>query len=391
MRHYAYLIIGGGMAADAAVKGIRSVDKDWEVCVIGAEQFPPYKRPPLTKQLWKGKPVESIWLGTQEEGATLELSRTVRAIDLMNKRVTDDQGEEFGFDKLLIATGGTPRRLPFESDAIIYYRTFDDYNSLRRLTDGGTRFAVIGGGFIGSEIAAALAMNDKQAVMIFPDETVGSRMYPADLASYVTDFYRVKGVEIITGDTAIGVESHADKHTIKTKAGREIEVDGIVAGIGITPNTQLAEAAGLPTDNGIIVDKHLRAGREDVFAAGDVANFHNPALNIRMRVEHEDNAVTMGKHAGEVMAGHVKPYSHMPYFYSDMFELGYEAVGETDSRLETFADWKEPFKEGVTYYMHNGRVRGVLLWNVWDKVPVARELISETGPFTPDDLKGRIA
>ena len=391
MRHYAYVIVGGGMAADAAVKGIRSIDEEWEICVVGAEAYPPYKRPPLTKQLWKGKPVDSIWLGTSEQNATVELGGTVTGIDLNNKQVSDDQGNEYGFDKLLIATGGTPRRLPFESDAIIYYRTFEDYNDLRRLTDGGSRFAVIGGGFIGSEIAAALAMNDKEAVMIFPDQTIGSRIYPAGLAEFVTDYYKGKGVETLAEDTAIGVESRDGRHVVKTASGREIEVDGIVAGIGITPNTQLAEAAGLPVDNGIQVDNHLRAGHEAVFAAGDVANFHNPALDMRMRVEHEDNAVTMGKHAGEAMAGDVKPYMHLPYFYSDMFELGYEAVGELDSRFETVADWKEPFREGVVYYLRDGRVRGVLLWNVWDKVPAARELIAEPGPITATDLKGRIS
>ena len=391
MRHYAYIIIGGGMAADAAVKGIRSIDPDWEICVIGNEPYPPYKRPPLTKHLWKGKPVESIWLGTDEYDVSLELGRRVATIDLSEKRVADDQGETFGFDKLLIATGGTPKPLVFESDSIIYYRGFDDYNRLRRLVGSGSRFAVIGGGFIGSEIAAALAMNDKQAIMLFPDQFIGSRLYPPDLAQSVTDYYRDKGVEIVSDDTAVGVEDRDGRHIVKTRSGQEIEVDGIVAGIGITPNTQLAEAAGLAVGNGIIVDENLRTEHPDVFAAGDVANFHNSALNKRLRVEHEDNAVTMGAHAGKSMAGDIKPYTHLPYFYSDMFELGYEAVGEVDSRLESVSDWKEPFKEGVVYYLKEGRVRGVLLWNVWDKVPAARELIAEPGPFTADDLRGRIS
>lgn len=390
MRHYAYLIIGGGMAADAAVKGIRAIDTDWEICVIGAEDVPPYKRPPLTKQLWKGKPVESIWLGTEEHNAKIELRRSVTKLDIANKRVVDDEGDEYGFDKLLIATGGTPRRLPIESDAIIYYRTFDDYNRLREQTEAGSTFAVVGGGFIGSEIAAALAMNDKKAIMLFPEATIGAKVYPSDLAKYVTDYFTERGVEVRPGETMTGLTSNGDRHKVIASKGDEIEVAGIVAGIGITPNTQLAEQAGLPVDNGIRVDKHLRAGHEDAFAAGDVANFHNPALDRRMRVEHEDNAVTMGKHAGEAMAGHVKPYTHLPYFYSDLFDLGYEAVGDVSSRLETFSDWQEPFRKGVVYYLADGRVRGVLLWNVWDKVSVARELISELGPFKPEDLKGRI-
>ena len=127
-----------------------------------------------------------------------------------------------------------------------------------------------------------------------------------------------------------------------------------------------------------------------IYAAGDVANFHNPALDSRLRVEHEDNANTMGRVAGRAMGGEPEPYHHLPFFYSDLFELGYEAVGDTDPRLETFSDWKEPFREGVVYYLKNGRVRGVLLWNTWGQVDHARALIAETGPFRPGDLKGRL-
>lgn len=391
MRHYAYLIVGGGMAADAAVKAIRSIDQEWEVCVVSAEGFPPYKRPPLTKKLWQGKPVESIWLGTEDQGIKIELNRRIASIDPAAKRVTDAESEEYGFDKLLIATGGTPRRLPFESDAVIYYRTFDDYIRLRELADSGERFVVVGAGFIGSEIAAALAMNGKKVTMVFPEATIGARIYPDDLASFVTSYYRDKGVEIVSGETLTAVETTNGKHVARTSSSIEIEADGIIAGLGITPNTQLAEAAGLATENGILVDENLRAGHEDIFAAGDVANFHNYALGRRTRVEHEDNAITMGKFAGEAMAGDIKPYTHLPYFYSDLFELGYEAVGDTSAKLETFADWKEPFREGVVYYLSEGCVKGVLLWNVWDKVPAARELIAESGPFSKDQLKGRIS
>jgi len=389
MRHYAYLIIGGGMAADAAVKGIRSIDEDWEICVLGSESVPPYKRPPLTKQLWKGKPVESIWLGTTDLAITLELDKTVTAIDVVDNRVTDREGNEYGYDKLLIATGGAPKRLPFDAEGIIYYRTFDDYNELRRLCDQGDHFVVIGAGFIGSEIAAALAMNDKKATLLFPGDAIGSHIYPADLARYVTDYYVGKGVEIRPGQTAEHIERDGRKFRVRTNSGEVIEADGVIVGVGITPNTKIAEDAGLEVDNGIVVDTHLRAGPENVFAAGDVANFHEHGLNKRTRVEHEDNAVTMGKHAGECMAGHMKPYTHIPYFYSDMFDLGYEAVGELHSGHETFSDWQEPFRKGVVYYLADSRVVGVLLWNVWDKVPAARELIAG-GPITPDDLKGRI-
>jgi NADPH-dependent 2,4-dienoyl-CoA reductase/sulfur reductase-like enzyme len=153
---------------------------------------------------------------------------------------------------------------------------------------------------------------------------------------------------------------------------------------------ELAQAAGLEVGNGIRVDRALRTSRPEIYAAGDVAEFFNPALEKYLRVEHEDNANTMGEMAGRSMAGETVSYDHLPFFYSDLFELGYEAVGEIDSRLETLAEWKEPYREGVVYYLRGGRVRGALLWNVWERVDAARQLIAEAGPFGPDDLKGRL-
>ena len=175
-----------------------------------------------------------------------------------------------------------------------------------------------------------------------------------------------------------------------TKGGRSIEVDGVVAGIGIQPNVELAHVSGLKTGNGIVVNEFLQTSHPDIFAAGDAAEFYTPTLGKRLRVEHEDNANTMGRAAGENMASKGVPYHHLPFFYSDLFDLGYEAVGELDSRLETFADWKTPFREGVVYYLERSRVRGVLLWNTWGQVDNARKLIAEPGPFRPSDLKGRL-
>jgi NADPH-dependent 2,4-dienoyl-CoA reductase/sulfur reductase-like enzyme len=167
-------------------------------------------------------------------------------------------------------------------------------------------------------------------------------------------------------------------------------VDAVVAGLGIVPDTDLARTAGLTVDDGILVDARLRTSHPDVFAAGDVARFAAPALGGTLRVEHEDNAVSMGRAAGRSMAGDATPYAHLPSFYSDLFDLGYEAVGETDPRGETVADWKEPFREGVVYYLRDGRVRGVLLWNTWGQVDAARALIAAPGPFAAADLRGRL-
>ncbi|HLI29670.1 MAG TPA: FAD-dependent oxidoreductase [Terriglobia bacterium] len=390
MSHTQYLIIGGGMTADSAVQGIRHADANGSIGIISVEPHPPYNRPPLSKGLWKGDAIESIWRKTESPGVELHLGREVKHLDAKNKRVTDDQGTVHTFEKLLLATGGSVRRLPFGGDHIIYFRTLDDYQRLRALTEKGKRFAVIGGGFIGWEVAAALAMNGRRVTMLFPEEGIGSRIYPRGLSQFLNGFYREKGVEVLPGETAVALERHGESFVLKTKSGRALEVDGVAAGIGIQPNTALAEAAGLETGNGVVVNEKLQTSQPDIYAAGDLAEFYNPALGKRMRVEHEDNANTMGQAAGEAMAGKAAPYHHLPFFYSDLFDLGYEAVGELDSRLETFSDWKTPQREGVVYYLDKGRVRGVLLWNTWGQVDHARKLIAEAGPFKGSDLKGRL-
>jgi 3-phenylpropionate/trans-cinnamate dioxygenase ferredoxin reductase subunit len=397
---YTYLIVGAGMTADAAIEGIRQADPSAAVALIGSESHPPYNRPPLSKDLWKGKPPDSVWRRTNRDRVDLALDRTVTALDLTQKQVADDRGARYGWQKLLLATGGTPRRLGRGADdRIIYFRTLDDYTRLRALTEHGRRFAVIGAGFIGSEIAAALAMNGKEVVLLFPGEAIGGHQYPRDLALFLNDYYREKGVNVRPGEriAAVRPAERGERTAVRTEGGFEAAVDGVVAGIGIEPNVALARDAGLELcpgggrgPGGVVVDELLRTRHPDVYAAGDVAAFYNPALGRRLRVEHEDNANTMGKAAGRNMAGGRNPYHHLPFFYSDLFDLGYEAVGDLDSRLQTVADWRQPFREGVVYYMQDGRVRGVLLWNTWGQVDAARGLIAEPGPFRPADLKGRL-
>jgi 3-phenylpropionate/trans-cinnamate dioxygenase ferredoxin reductase component len=378
MKHYPYLIIGGGMTADSAARAIRAADPAGAVGLISAEPHPPYARPPLSKGLWKGDPESGIWRGTDTLGVDLHLGRRATAIDTKKKTVTDERGEAVSYDKLLLATGGTPRRLPFGGNKqIIYYRTYDDYRRLHALAEEQLRFAVLGGGFIGSEVAAALRIAGRDVVMLIPEDGIGARVFPADLSRFLVTYYREQGVDVRTGDGLAGLRQDAAKVVVKTTSGKELPVDIVVAGLGIQPNIELAEQAGLRVDNGIVVDELLRTSVPEIFAAGDVANFFNPALGTRMRVEHEDNANTMGAAAGRAMAGQGTPYTHLPFFYSDLFALGYEAVGELDPRLEVVSDWKDPFREGFVYYTKDGNVRGVLLWGIFGRVDDARALVGK--------------
>ncbi len=390
MAHYKYLIIGGGMTADAAAQGIREMDAAGTIGLISAEHDPPYQRPPLTKGLWKGKPFDRIWYPTKSRNVDLHLGRHAETINVTDKQITDHQGDTYTYEKLLLATGGQPRRLPFGGDLIIYYRTVEDFRRLWATAEQRRRFTVIGGGFIGSEIAAALAMNEKEVTMLFPGSAICGRMFPTELAEFLNDFYREKGVEVLPHESVMNLEQRGERFVLSTSSQREIVTDCVVAGIGIEPDVELARQAGLQIENGIMVNEFCATSRPDIYAAGDVALFFNPALGRYVRVEHEDNALTMGRVAGRNMAGDAKPYHHLPYFYSDMFELGYEAVGDLDARLQTVVDWAEPFHKGVIYYLKQGRVRGVLLWNVWEQVEAARSLVAARQEFEPHDLIGRL-
>jgi 3-phenylpropionate/trans-cinnamate dioxygenase ferredoxin reductase subunit len=378
MQSTRYLIVGGGMTGDAAAKGIREHDADGSITLIGAEPHPPYKRPPLTKGLWSGGDEAKIWRGTEETGADLRLGRRIVSLDTGARRAVDDQGEEYAYDKVLLATGGTPRRLRGADDEVVYFRTFDDYRRLRSAVGEGTTVVVIGGGFIGSELAAALTNNGAKVTMVFPEPGINFRLLPRELAEFVTEYYREKGVEVVTEETVDSV----DGTRVTLGNGRKLAGDLVVAGLGILPDTSLAEDAGLPVENGIVVDEYGRVdGHDDVFAAGDVANFPIPVLGGRFRVEHEDHANTHGKVVGANMAGANQPYEHLPFFYSDLFDLGYEAVGDVDSRLATVATWQEPNRKGTVAYVDGeGRPRGFLLWDVWGKVDAARELIRAGEP-----------
>jgi 3-phenylpropionate/trans-cinnamate dioxygenase ferredoxin reductase component len=379
---YRYLIVGGGMTADGACKGIRDHDKDGSIGLFAEEAHEPYARPPLTKGLWKGKEENSIWRGTPDLGVDIHTGRKIVSLDLDARTATDDAGENHSYERLLLATGGTPRRFGSAPDDVIYYRTLDTYHRLRALAGNGVRVAVVGGGFIGSEIAAALALNDCTVTMVFPDAGIGAKVFPAELSAFVNEYYRSKGVEVLPGQKVAEIaRAGAAGFRVATADGRSIDADVVVAGLGIRPRTELAEEAGIPVDDGVLVDEYGRVdGHEDVFAAGDVARFPAILLGGLRRVEHENHAITHGRYVGANMAGADTPYDYLPFFYSDLFDLGYEAVGDVDSRLETVAEWAEPNRKGVVCYAEDGKPRGFLLWDVWDKVDAARDLIGAGDP-----------
>ncbi len=394
MKEYKYIIVGGGMTGSAAVMGIRENDPEGSIAMFSKEHFGPYNRPPLTKALWKGGKIEDIMRPMEKYNVDMYLGTAIQSINPAMHMVEDENGKQYVYEKLLLATGGHPNHLRNMPDGIIYYRTLADYEKLRKLSEEKQDFCVIGAGFIGSEISAGLTMNGKNVTMIFPEIGIAGLIYPNNLSEFMSDYYQEKGVKILSGYLVQSVEKQGDRYKVSYKNVASDEVkeaafDAVIVGVGIKPNIYLAEDAGLAVDNGIIVDEFLQTDNPDIFAAGDVANFLNPSLHKRTRVEHEDNANAMGKLAGKNMSGEAQAYTHFPFFYSDEFDMGYEAVGELNKKkFDIFEDWIEPYKKGAVIYLDDGKIKGVIFWNLWGKVDQGRAVIAGGKTYTQAELKG---
>jgi NADPH-dependent 2,4-dienoyl-CoA reductase/sulfur reductase-like enzyme len=395
---YDYVIVGAGVAAASAVKGIRSQDRTGRIAVLGSEPDKPVYRPVLTKDLWlkDDETLEGSSLAgdlDEDDAVDLVTDTTVTEVDPGAHVVRLADGSTVAYGKLLLATGAEPRVLGIDpGPRVIYYRTAADYQRLRAVATEGSHVAVIGGGYIGSEITSALVQNGVQVTLVLDLEDVQEQMFPRALAATLTKAFEDRGVTVVHGSVEGGQEDDGGVR-IRLDDGTSITADAAVIGVGVLPRTGLAEAAGLEVDNGVVVDEHLRTSDADVYAAGDVASYPDALLG-RRRVEHVDHAEKSGEHAGKVMAGADDAYGYTPFFWSDILDYGYEAVGETSSRLDMVEDWKDgEVGTGVVYYLKSGQVRGVLLWNVWDSVDKAREVIRETGESPvadPESLRGRI-
>jgi 3-phenylpropionate/trans-cinnamate dioxygenase ferredoxin reductase subunit len=383
MTSYDYLIVGAGVAAASAVKGIRDADSDATIAVFGDEKDAPVYRPDLSKSLWldADKSLQDSALLPEAAGLELHTETEVTAIRPDDHEVELADGSSVTYGKLLLATGAQPRTLGVEpGERVIFFRSAADYRRLRSLTEGEAHVAVVGGGYIGSEIAAALSQNDVKVTMVLPEDLVQEAMFPRGLAERVTTALADHGVEIVHGKLD-EITATDDGVRVVLEGGDEVTADAAVVGVGVEPRTKLAEDAGLEVENGIVVDESLRTSAKDVRLG-------------RRRVEHVDNAEKMGAAAGRSMGGEKTAYDTTPMFFSDLYDDGYEAIGELSSKLEMVEDFEgDDYGKGVVYYVEEGRVRGVLLWNVWDSVDKARELIEQTAEEPLSDsssLEGRI-
>jgi 3-phenylpropionate/trans-cinnamate dioxygenase ferredoxin reductase component len=395
---FTYIIAGGGLAGASAVKGIREVDPDGPILLVGRERHLPYHRPPLSKKLWSGNTsVNEVFIEDQsfydKKGVELVLGNQASVLDANRKSVTLATGKSYRFDKLLLATGGTPRVLDIpggELEGIYYYRYLDHFQELRAEATRGRSVLVIGGGFIGSEMAAALNVNGLDVTMIFPESYLVQRIFPVGLGQALQSRYRERGVRILPNDVPAAIRQQGSRFMTRTRNGEDLQSDLVLAGIGIHPSVELGKQIGLKIDDGIIVNEYLQTSHPDIYAAGDNARFPYTALGRLERIEHWDNAKHQGLLAGRNMAGHPQEYTYLPYFFSDLFEFGYEAVGRINSELETHADWEEENVTGVIYYLEDGQVQGVVACNIWKKLDQAREIIRQKQETSPPELSGMI-
>jgi 3-phenylpropionate/trans-cinnamate dioxygenase ferredoxin reductase subunit len=387
VKRYKYVIVGGGVAGASAVNGIREWDRA-SILLIGAEPHSPYHRPPLSGDLWQGrKQLQSITLEPDDfwgrNRVDLVTGTRVLAVNPTRRQVTDSRGHEHGYEKLLLATGGQPRRLEVKGadlDGVYHYRTIDDYLGTRKRAVPGSSALLIGGDFVGAQLAAALAANGVNVTMLIPQQSLAAHVLPEKVGRILAARYAEQGIRILTGDAPVLIAPQGNRFRTITERSARIESDVVLVALGTRPSVDLAQGAGLPVGDGIVVDQYLRTSDPNIFAAGDNALFPSPFVEAPRRLECWENAWMQGELAGVNMTGKLRRYDEMPHFFSELFDLYIEAVGDTSSARETLVDWNEQERTGTVFYLLRGQVRGVLLCNRSSKLEAARQMIMRAVP-----------
>lgn len=378
------VIVGGGLAAAKAAGELRGRGFDGRLALISSEQHPPYERPPLSKGFLMGsEPLEKVFVHPQEwyvdHDVELRLGSTATAIDVPAHTVSTTDGP-LGYDRLLLATGSRPRRLRSADDSgapVAYLRTLEDSTRLQSQLRPGSRVAVIGGGWIGLEVAAAARTAGCDVVVLEALELPLVRVLGPEVARVLTDLHVAHGVDVRSGTDVASIAKHDDGAVVTLGDGARVEADLVVVGIGVEPNTELAAGAGLATGNGVLVDQHLRSSDPDVFAAGDVANADHPLLGHRLRVEHWDNAIGQGVTAARNMLGAAEPYDRLPYFFTDQYDLGMEYVGHVGAEGYDQVVLRGDVAGRVftAFWLRGDRVLAGMHVNDWDAIEPVRRIV----------------
>ena len=331
------VILGGGMVAGYAAKQLVELGlPKGELAILSADNAVPYERPPLSKSFLAGKDSEdAIKINLEnfykEHGIEVKLKCEVASVDVKRKRLILKGSEEFGFQKLIIATGARPRILNIpgsDLQNLFYLRTMSDSKSIRSATDKVKHAVVIGGGFIGMEVAAVLAQKGIEVAMVVSDDRVFKRLFSPEMSKFFESYYMARGVRLIKLTSVTELRGDGTVKSAVLRNGQNLQCDLVIAGIGVEPAIEVVKNSGLDLGDGILVDEYLRTSDPDVFGAGDVANYHDVLFGKRRRVEHWDNAVSQGQYCARSLMGDRSPFKHVPYFFSDIFDLSYEFWGD---------------------------------------------------------------
>jgi 3-phenylpropionate/trans-cinnamate dioxygenase ferredoxin reductase subunit len=377
-----FVIVGASLTGAMAAETLRSQGFDGRLVLIGEEAERPYERPPLSKEHLRGETGERPYVHAEgfysEHEIELLTSTRVTELDPASREVVLEEGGRLGYDRLLLATGAAPRRLETpgaELDGIYYLRTLADSERIGGRIAGGGRIVVVGSGWIGAEIAASARQKGCEVTMIEMASLPLERVLGPEVGQIYLDVHRDHGVEFLPETTVERFEGTGSVECVLTRDGASIEADLVVVGVGVTPRSELAEAAGLRVDNGVLVDETLRTNVPDVFAAGDVANARHPFYGRPLRVEHWANARGQGEAAARTMLGEAVSYDEIPYFFSDQYELGMEYCGFAPSWDEVVFRGDVEAREFVAFWLERGRVVAGMNANVWDVSETIRELI----------------
>ena len=385
-RRPTFAIVGGGLAGATAAEALRAEGFDGRVILIGDETERPYNRPPLSKEYLQGKSEkEKIYVHPErwydDNGVELRLNCAATLIDVTGHQLTVQSGEQFEYDKLLLTTGSSPRHLQVtggDLDGVLYLRRVADCEAIKAAFVTAKRVAIIGAGWIGLETAAAARAAGVEVTVLETAELPLVRVLGHEVAEIFLDLHTRHGVTMemsVEVSEITGVEHRATG--VRLGDGRQIDADVVVVGVGIAPNTELAEAAGLTVDSGIVVDENLKSSDPDVFAAGDVANAWYPSLGRHLRLEHWSAALNQGPVAAANMMGRAVAYDRVPYFYSDQYDLGMEYSGYVESGHYDQIVFRGEVSEGkyIAFWLDQGRVLAGMNVNVWDVSDTIAELV----------------
>ena len=391
------VIVGASLAGAKAAQTLREEGFDGSIVLIGEEAERPYERPTLSKDFLQGKSErESIYVHPQtwyeDHNVELRLGVAVVGIDREQHEVTMADGEQLGYDKLLLTTGSSPRRLTVpgaDLGGVLYLRRVQDSERLKSTLAAAARIVIVGAGWIGLETAAAARAAGVEVTVLETAALPLLRVLGREVAQVFADLHRAHGVDLRFGAQLAeitGSDGHADG--VRLADGTHVDADAVVVGVGITPNSQLAESAGIEVDNGVLVDASLRSSDPDVYAAGDVANALNPLYGKHIRVEHWANALNQPQAAAKAMLGQSVAYERVPYFYSDQYDLGMEYTGyvEPDAYDQVVFRGDTDGREFIAFWLAEGRVLAGMNVNVWDVTDQIQALVRSGTQVDADEL-----